>query len=201
MNRKTRRIALYFLILSISCWFFPATAWAHTSGGIVGGFLSGFKHPISGLDHVVAMVAVGLWGAVLEGSAMWLLPVIFPMVMAFGGALGVMGVPLPGIEIGIALSGIALGCMVAFTIKPPLWVAGVLVGAFAIFHGYAHGTELPSAANALTFSVGFVLSTGLLHLSGIALGLLYRRSWGRYVVRVTGGVIVLIGCGFLFQIF
>src|SRR5690242_549913 len=100
------------------------------------------------------MVAVGLWGAFLGAPAMWLLPVIFPVVMAFGGALGVMGVPLPVTEVGIALSGVVLGFMVAFGAKPPLWVAAMIVGVFAIFHGHAHGTELPAAANAMMYAVG-----------------------------------------------
>lgn len=180
--------------------FLPVTASAHTETGTVGGFVSGFQHPVSGLDHIVAMVAVGLWGAFLGGRAMWLLPVVFPMVMAFGGALGVMGVPLPGIEIGIAISGVCLGLMVCFAAKPPLWVAALLVGVFAIFHGHAHGTELPTAANALTYAVGFVICTGLLHLSGIAFGLLVRWNWGRVTVRTAGAVIALIGFGFLFKI-
>ncbi len=171
---------------------------AHQETGGIGGFVSGFLHPLTGLDHIIAMVAVGLWGAYLGAPAMWLLPVIFPMVMAFGGALGILGMPLPGTEVGIALSGALLGLAVAFAAKPPLWVAGTLVGIFAIFHGHAHGTELPHAANAFTYAVGFVLATGLLHLSGIALGLLTRYPWGGVVVRAGGGVIACIGFAFLF---
>lgn len=178
----------------------PTTASAHSAAGTVGGFLSGFGHPLGGLDHIVAMVAVGLWGAFLGGRAMWTLPVVFPVVMAFGGALGVVGVALPGVETGIALSGIVLGIMVSLAAKPPLWVAAVIVGIFAIFHGHAHGAELPEAANALTFAIGFVISTGLLHLSGIAFGLLVRWPWGRVAVRVGGVAIALVGFGFLFKV-
>ena len=178
----------------------PSVASAHPQTGGIGGFVSGFLHPLTGLDHIVAMVAVGLWGAYLGAPAMWLLPVIFPMVMAFGGALGILGVPLPGTEIGIALSGVLLGLAVALAAKPPLWVAGALVGIFAIFHGHAHGTELPHAANAFTYAVGFVLATGLLHLGGIAFGLLTRWPWGAVAVRAGGGVIACIGFGFLFGI-
>ncbi len=177
----------------------PITASAHTETGSIGGFISGFRHPLTGLDHIVAMVAVGLWGAYLGAPAMWLLPVVFPVVMAFGGALGVLGVPLPGVETGIAISGIILGLAVALKARPPLWIAAVIVGIFAIFHGHAHGTELPAAANAMTYAVGFVIATGLLHLSGIALGLLVRWPWGAMVVRVGGAVIALIGVGFLFD--
>lgn len=179
--------------------FMPATASAHSETGTVGGFVSGFKHPIGGLDHIVAMVAVGLWGAFLGGRAMWMLPVVFPVVMAFGGALGVLGVPFPAVETGIAVSGVILGLMVACALKPPLWMAAVIVGFFAIFHGVAHGRELPQAANALTYAVGFVISTGLLHLSGIALGLLVRWPWGRITVRLGGIAIALVGFGFLFK--
>jgi urease accessory protein len=186
--------AAFLLLLAL-----PTTASAHGETGTVGGFLSGFGHPLGGLDHIVAMVAVGLWGAFLGGRAMWTLPVVFPVVMAFGGALGVVGVALPGVETGIALSGIVLGIMVSLAAKPPLWVAAVIVGIFAIFHGHAHGAELPEAANALTFAIGFVISTGLLHLCGIAFGLLVRWPWGRVAVRVGGVAIALVGFGFLFR--
>ncbi len=177
---------------------FSSPAFAHASAeSLKGGFLSGFFHPISGLDHVVAMVAVGLWGAFLGKPAIWILPVVFPLVMAFGGALGVVGVPIPYIETGIALSGVVLGLVVLFAVRPPIWIAAVIVGAFAIFHGHAHGTELPNATNPLVFSIGFVISTGLLHLAGIAIGELKRIAWGEWIVRAGGAIIALIGFGFL----
>ena len=172
-------------------------AQAHSSQGMADGYISGFLHPIFGLDHVVAMVAVGLWGAILGNPAIWLLPVVFPLVMAFGGVLGVAGVPLPGVEIGIALSAIVLGIMVAMALRPPLFVAAIIVGMFAIFHGHAHGAELPKAANALAYSMGFVMSTGMLHLSGVAFGLLDRFAQGKLAIRILGGVISLIGLAFL----
>src|SRR5204862_6795285 len=115
----------------------------HIDQAPTGGFFSGALHPISGADHVLAMVAVGLWGAQLGAPAVWLLPVAFPMVMAFGGMLGLVGVKLPGIEIGIACSAIALGVAVFLELRPSLCAAAVLIGFFAIFHGHAHGTELP----------------------------------------------------------
>ena len=181
-------------------WFgLTSTVNAHSETGHVGGFVSGFTHPLTGLDHIVAMVAVGLWGAFLGGRAMWTLPVVFPMVMAVGGALGILGVPLPGVETGIALSGIILGLMVTFAARPPLWVAAILVGFCAIFHGHAHGEEMPSSSNAMTFAIGFVISTGLLHLAGIAFGLLVKWPWGRIAIRAGGGVIAAIGFGFLFK--
>jgi urease accessory protein len=172
-------------------------ALAHTGEGLTGGFLSGFTHPIFGWDHVVAMVAVGLWGAVLGPPALWLLPVVFPLVMAMGGALGVAGVPLPMVETGIALSGVILGLLVALAVKAPLWAAAVLVGIFAVFHGHAHGAELPEAANAYAYAIGFVIATGLLHLGGIAVGLLTRLPSGAYAVRAAGVAIAAVGAAFL----
>lgn len=173
-------------------------AWAHTEGvGVAGGFISGLLHPISGMDHVVAMVAVGLWGAFLGLPAIWILPIVFPVVMAFGGVLGILGVPIPAVEIGIAASAVVLGLCVAFAFKPPLSVAAVIVGAFAIFHGYAHGTELPEAANAYAYALGFVIATGLLHLLGIAFGLLAKWDAGKLAVRAGGGLIALAGMAFL----
>lgn len=172
-------------------------AQAHEGAGLAGGFMSGFAHPLLGWDHVVAMLAVGLWGAFLGAPALWLLPVVFPLVMAAGGALGVLGVPLPAVEIGIAVSAIALGGVVAGALRPPLWVAALLVALFAIFHGHAHGTELPQAASPLAYSLGFVVATGLLHLTGIALGLLARWPAGRIAVRGMGAGIALLGVLFL----
>lgn len=171
-------------------------ALAHEAHG-AGGLITGFLHPLSGPDHIAAMVAVGLWGAFLGAPAIWLLPIIFPLVMAFGGALGVMGVAVPLVETGIAASAVVLGLMVALALKPPLWVAAILVGAFAIFHGHAHGTELPEFATPLAYSIGFVVATGLLHLAGIALGLLVRWPYGTVAIRAGGAVIALAGVVFL----
>ena len=194
MNLRSEKALLPALL-----FFVVASANAHEATGVAGGFTSGFVHPLLGLDHVAAMVAVGLWGAVLGGSAVWLLPVVFPLVMAFGGALGVLGVPLPSVEVGIARSALVLGCRVFFSTRPPLWVAATIVGVFAIFHGHAHGTELPDAASPLAFSIGFVIATGLLHLCGILLSLLNRWRAGRTVVRGGGAVIALAGAFFLLR--
>jgi urease accessory protein len=178
-----------------AAWTAPALA--HTGEGGAGGFFAGFAHPLFGPDHVVAMVAVGLWGAFLGQPAIWLLPVVFPLVMAFGGVLGIAGVPVPAVETGIAASAIVLGAMVALAARPPLWTAAVLVGAFAIFHGYAHGRELPDGANAVAFAAGFVIATGTLHLCGIAFGLLARWPAGQVAVRAAGAAIALIGMFYL----
>ena len=169
---------------------------AHT-GGIIGGLESGLMHPITGLDHVVAMITVGLWGAILGRPAAWLLPVIFPLAMATSGAAAIAGVPLVGTETGIALSGIVLGLVVLFVARPPLWMAMTIVGVFAIFHGHAHGLELPEAVNPTFYAVGFVVATGLLHLTGIAIGLLWRWRSGQVAVRAAGAAIALAGAAFL----
>jgi len=174
-------------------------AWAHEQSGQAAGFVTGMLHPISGLDHVLAMVAVGLWGAQLGAPAIWLLPVTFPLVMAFGGFLGLLGVPLPGVEIGIAVSAILLGTMVATQSRPPLWLAAALVGFFAVFHGHAHGTELPAGESGLLYSIGFVIVTGLLHATGIAIGLIHRWQKGRIALRGAGAMVGAAGVFFLWR--
>lgn len=183
--------------LSLWSWLGPLTVLAHARGGEAASFLAGAGHPVSGLDHVLAMVAVGLWGAQLRAPAVWLLPVTFPMVMAFGGMLGLLGVALPGAEIGIAVSAIVLGAAVLAEWRPPLAVAAVLVGAFAVFHGHAHGTELPAGADGFAYSVGFVVATGLLHAVGIAIGLVHRWPAGRAALRVAGAGVAAAGAWFL----
>ena len=190
---RTRQIGLVAILLAIGA---VTPALAHT-GSTSGGLLGGFVHPLFGPDHVVAMVAVGLWGAFLGAPSIWLLPVVFPLVMAFGGALGILGVPIPHVETGIALSAVVLGAMVAFALRPPLAVAAILVGTFAVFHGHAHGAELPAGSDPVAFSIGFVVATGLLHLAGIGFGLLVRWPAGQFAVRTAGAVIALAGVAFL----
>ncbi len=177
----------------------PQAAFAHVQKGEAVGFLTGFLHPISGPDHVLAMVAVGLWGVQLGAPAIWILPVAFPMAMAVGGMLALMGVPLPGAEYGIAASGILLGAAVMFEARPPLALAAALVGFFAIFHGHAHGTELPAGQSALLYSMGFVVATGCLHAAGIGIGTVHRWSWGRSLLRAAGAAIALGGVLFMAQ--
>lgn len=175
------------------------TAAAHLQQGAASGFLTGFLHPISGLDHVLAMVAVGLWGAQLGAPAIWVLPVAFPLVMACGGMLGLMGVPLPGIEFGIAASAILLGAAVMFEVRAPLLLTASLVGAFAIFHGHAHGTELPPGQSAMLYSMGFVIATGFLHALGIGIGAIHRWTWGQKLVRAAGAIVTVGGVFFLWK--
>ena len=176
-----------------------SAAFAHPLKGEATGFLTGFRHPISGLDHVLAMVAVGLWGAQLGAPSIWLLPVAFPLVMAFGGMLGLMGVPIPGIEYGIAASAILLGAAVLFEVRPPLVFAALLVGFFAIFHGHAHGAELPPDQNAMLYSIGFVIATGCLHGLGIGIGTVHRWSWGQKFLRLAGGLVTVGGVFYMWK--
>jgi urease accessory protein len=176
-----------------------APAFAHVQQGQAQGLLTGLSHPVSGLDHVLAMIAVGLWGAQLGLPAVWLLPVTFPMMMAFGGFLGLVGIPLPGVEIGIALSAVLLGFMVAREAKPSLVVSGLIVAFFAIFHGHAHGTELPPGQSGLLYSIGFVIATGCLHGIGIAIGVVHKWPAGRILLRLSGAAVALAGVGFLWS--
>ncbi len=182
------------LTLALACGAAPALA--HT-GQDVGGFVAGVRHPISGLDHVAAMVAVGLWGGILGKPALWLLPITFPVVMCVGATLGIAGIPFPAVETGIALSGIVLGGMVLFALRPPLWLAMLLVGIFAVFHGYAHGAELPKSVSPVGYAAGFVLATSTLHLIGVAIGQLWHWPSGKIVVRAFGAAIALAGGAFL----
>lgn len=178
---------------------FPAPAFAHDESGVVGGFVSGFLHPLSGFDHALAMIAVGLWGAILGRPLVAVLPVVFPLTMAFGGALGVAQLPIPPVELGIAVSVITLGVLVALSVRAHIIVACAVVAAFAIFHGYAHGQEAPSVADPVGYSAGFVFSTGLLHLVGIAIGALRPLPNGAAAVRAGGGLIAISGLWFAWK--
>ena len=193
-RRETQHIPIAFLTVLLLA---PVTAWAHVESGQAGGFVSGLSHPVSGLDHVLAMIAVGLWGAQLGAPAVWLLPVAFPMMMAFGGMLGLMGIPVPGIEVGIAVSGIVLGALILAEKKMPLIAALLIIAFFAIFHGHAHGTELEAGQNAMLYSLGFVICTGTLHGIGIAMGLVHRWQFGRLALRGAGSLVMAGGMFFL----
>jgi urease accessory protein len=166
----------------------PTAALAHPGLGDAHGFAHGFAHPLGGFDHVLAMVAVGLFAWQLGGRALALVPATFVLVMAAGGALGMAGVAVPGVEIGITASVIVLGAIVALRVKPPLAIATGLVALFAIFHGHAHGTEMPLDAAGAYYAAGFLLATALLHAGGIALGMVIGRiadAYGR-AQRVAG---------------
>jgi urease accessory protein len=198
---KARRHLPLRTLATVVATLWPALAWAHPGQGRAAGLMAGLQHPVSGLDHVLAMIAVGLWGAQLGQPAVWLLPVTFPMVMAFGGMLGLAGVPLPGVEAGVALSGVLLGAAVLTEWRPPLRAAALVVGFFAIFHGHAHGAELPPGASGLLYSIGFVMATGTLHAIGIGIGVIHRWDWGRVALRGAGGLVAAAGAFFLWRAF
>lgn len=196
-NNNTLYLALSLSAAHILCS--PTMAQAHVEHGQAIGFLIGLKHPWSGLDHILAMIAVGIWGAQLGSPAMWILPIAFPMMMAVGGMMGLLGIPLPGVELGIAISAIVLGLMILLELRVNLITTVFIVGFFAIFHGYAHGTELPPGQNGLLYSMGFVVGTGCLHGIGILIGLLSNYRFGNLLLRITGLFIMAMGCHFLWQ--
>jgi urease accessory protein len=194
-----RTIGFRLLLLTLVMTAWGEEAEAHIIGGEATGLVSGVLHPISGLDHILAMISVGVWGAQLGAPAIWILPVTFPVMMAFGGLLGFLGVPLPATEIGIALSMVVLGGLVMLEASLPLAVVMAIVAFFAVFHGHAHGTELPRGENALLYSLGFVVATGFLHLVGITIGLIHRWSWGERALRLAGSGVGLAGAFFLWS--
>ena len=171
----------------------PILAQAHPGHGPANSFLSGLNHPLHGLDHILAMVAVGLWASQLGGRSLWAVPATFVGVMMAGGALGMMGLPLPLVETGILLSVLVLGVLIASAARLPLAASMGVVGLFALFHGYAHGTEIPLAASGLSYGFGFVAATTLLHASGIALGLAAQKMVTASAVRFAGVAIAICG--------
>jgi len=188
MRRNHLIGVLAIVVLAIAS---PAQAHIIDAGGA--GWAQGFSHPFSGLDHILAMVAVGVWAAQTGRPALWVLPVVFPLAMAGGGLLGVAGLPVPGTEAGIAASVLGLGLLVAFKVRPPLALSVALVALFALFHGHAHGTELPQAASPLLYGLGFIVATGILHLIGLGIGFAMRMPKGLPAIRAGGGAIAAAG--------
>jgi urease accessory protein len=183
-----------------ACVLAPSLAFAHTGIGQTVGFAHGFTHPVSGLDHVLAMILVGVLAWQLGGRALWLVPTTFVSVMAIGGALGMMGISVPFVEAGIAFSVIVLGAVVALGIRAPLAIAAGVVGLFAIFHGHAHGSEMPAAAAGIAYAAGFMLATSVLHIAGIAIGYLIGKiseQQGAIVMRSAGAIAAVAGIGLL----
>ncbi|MBZ9558462.1 MULTISPECIES: HupE/UreJ family protein [unclassified Modicisalibacter] len=194
-HRSPNRLVTALAILALG--LAPRVASAHIIQNGAAGFTSGFLHPLTGLDHFLAMFAVGLWGAQMGGRSVWTLPVTFPLVMVVGGVLGILGVPLPGGEIGIALSILLLGAAIVGRWHPPESLALLFVSVFAICHGHAHGAELPAAADPADFAIGFVLATGLIHLVGIGVGLALGRPFHGRLMQALGAAIMLGGVYFL----
>lgn len=186
--------------LAASVALVPTAAYAHVGVGDTHGLAHGFLHPMSGVDHVLAMVAVGVLAAQLGGRALWAVPCAFVGMMIVGGALGMYGVAVPFVETGIGLSVVALGLAVAFGFSLPVVAATTLVGFFAIFHGHAHGAEMPDTSSGLSYGAGFVLATAILHIAGVALGLAVGKgetTYGRRITQVAGGAMALAGVAIL----
>jgi urease accessory protein len=186
------------LLLAAVAIIFVAPAFAHTGQGSAGGFTAGFMHPISGFDHLLAMAAVGVWGAFLGRPLIWVLPIAFPLMMVVGAVLGMTHVPLPFVEAGVAASVVAFGLVIALAWRAPTPLAVALVAIFALFHGHAHGTELPTASDPSAYAAGFVLATGLIHLAGVATGLVLQLPGGAYLLRAVGVAIALSGARIVF---
>lgn len=189
MNYRTIGATLALLML-------PAVARAHV-GLHTDGALAGFSHPFSGLDHILAMVAVGFWASALGGSARWIVPSAFVAIMAVGGVMGIYGIELPMVETGIALTVAVLGLLVAFDVKVPTPVAAAIVGICALFHGHAHGTELPGMSSAEGYVAGFMAATIILHLIGIGLAYLRFGRAGQVVGRLAGAAVAIAGAALL----
>jgi urease accessory protein len=186
LSGKRGLIALALLGMS-------GVAHAHTSGLPHLDFAAGLAHPLGGLDHILAMVAVGLWATQLGSRALWLVPLTFVLTTAVGGLLGFLGVTLPYVEVGIAGSVVILGILVTLSSRLPLAFSMALVGLLAIFHGYAHGAEMAAEASAFWYSLGFMLATALLHLTGIGIGLVTRQGIPAQALRFGGAAIAASG--------
>lgn len=196
MSPKGMKFAVALAV--VACM--PSIASAHSGVGDTSGYIHGFGHPISGVDHVLAMVMVGVFAYQLSGRAVWLVPMTFVLLMAVGGALDVLAVSLPFVELGIALSVIVLGGVVAFNVKAQIAIATGLVGFFAIFHGHAHAVETPENADGIAYAVGFMIATALLHALGIAVGFCIGKATergGRIAMRSAGGMAALAGFGLM----
>ena len=193
MPHSFRRHASLAALVAVVMAGFSSAALAHVGDHSHMGFAEGLRHPLTGLDHMLVMVAVGLWASQLGRRAMWLLPATFPAVMAVGAAIGVSGVALPWVEIGIAGSVLVLGAAVALALRPSLAVSVPLIALFALLHGYSHGVELPASASALTYGAGFVAATLALHVVGIGVGLSAGLIPVRFVARTAGGAIAAVG--------
>ena len=170
----------------IAALLLPTAAFAHVGVGSTASFAAGVAHPLSGLDHIAVMVAVGLWAALKGGRSLWVWPATFVGVMLIGGALGMAHVPLPFVEPGILASVVALGLLVALAVDLPLWIGALIIGAFAVFHGHAHGSEVAENVGGIEYMAGFALATATLHAVGIGFGLAMNRVQARGLIRVAG---------------
>lgn len=181
------------LKLAVVGLFLPSIAFAHTGVGETAGLIHGLSHPLSGIDHLLAMIAIGIWAAQMGGRALWVVPTTFVAVMVLGSLLGLANIALPWVEVGIVLSVLVLGGLIAGDLRFSVVLSSLLVGVFAVFHGFAHGAEIPAAASAVSYGIGFGLSTVLLHLLGIGFGQWIHKINLPALGRFAGGMIALSG--------
>jgi urease accessory protein len=181
------------IVLLLTTLMVPSLTHAHSGAGETSRLLQGIGHPLSGLDHICAMVAVGLWAAQMGGRSIWAIPLTFINVMALGGILAMMGINLPLVETGIVISLLTLGVLIAASLRLPLVASVIIVGLFATFHGLAHGAEMPETASALAYAAGFIIATAFLHGCGVGLGVAIQRLASPKIVRYAGTAIVLCG--------
>jgi urease accessory protein len=193
MMRSTSRTLPRYAAIAAALTAFSSAAQAHTGVGVTSGFGPGLAHPMLGLDHLCAMLGVGLWAGQQRGRALWAIPLTFVAVMAAGGALGMAGMTMPFVESGIAASVLVLGCLVAFAVQLPVFAGMTLVGAFALFHGHSHGTEIPAGAAGLAYGIGFMLATAGLHAIGIGLATALSSHRTAALVRFAGAAIAACG--------
>lgn len=191
MKQYSQRISIFWAITYL---FTSSLALAHTGVGVAHGALAGLAHPFSGFDHWVAMVAVGLWAAQLGGRATWKVPLSFVSMMAVSGTLSMFVAPILFIEGGIGLSILVLGLLIAAAVRLPILVSAIIVGVFALFHGFAHGSEMPASSDALTYAAGFITSTVLLHLIGVGIAIASKNSGHTQWLRYSGALVIACGC-------
>ena len=188
----TLRIVLAVLVAAVVA-LGPESALAHTGAEHALSFAAGFKHPLTGLDHMLAMVAVGLWAGLVGGRALWVWPVAFVGVMVLGGSLGFSGIAVPMVEAGILASVVVLGLLVLAAARVPVAAGAALVAAFALLHGHAHGAELPSEVAAASYAAGFAIATAILHAIGLGVAHIASNANGRLAVRAAGGLVAATG--------
>ena len=195
ISASTKRTTLAAILLLAAAM----PAYAHVGIGATSSFTAGFAHPLSGLDHMTVMIAVGLWAALKGGRAIWAWPLAFVGVMLAGGALGMLHMPLPFVEPGILASVVALGLLVALAVDLPISTGVAIIGLFALFHGHAHGTEVPENAGGLDYMAGFAAATALFHVIGIAAGLGLGLRF-RGLARAAGAACAAVGVGLVFGV-
>lgn len=189
MTRDWRKSIPWALAMCVA----PSLAHAHIGVGPATGLAHGLAHPLIGIDHIAAMVAVGLWAAQRGGRAVWAVPLTFMTAMWIGGLVGMIGVSIPFVEPGIVASVLVLGVLVTAAVRLPFVASGLLVGLFALFHGHAHGSEMPATVSGLYYGIGFIVATGLLHCCGIGMGLVARQLGNPRLIRYAGAATVMLG--------